>query len=126
MDDPVRATEVLAALAELGLRVVVDDFGTGYTSLSYLSALPIDSLKIDRSFVLGMDRGPQNVEIVRAILRLGQTLHMHVIAEGVETHEHLDALRDIGVEAGQGYLFSRPLPPAKMLEQLQLAGLQPA
>jgi EAL domain-containing protein (putative c-di-GMP-specific phosphodiesterase class I) len=72
-----------------------------------------------------MDRGPQNVEIVRAILRLGQTLHMHVIAEGVETHEHLDALRDIGVEAGQGYLFSRPLPPAKMLEQLQLAGLQP-
>jgi EAL domain-containing protein (putative c-di-GMP-specific phosphodiesterase class I) len=119
------ALPVMESLRRIGVGFSIDDFGTGYSSLSYLSALPIDSLKIDRSFVLGMDRGPQNVEIVRAILRLGQTLHMHVIAEGVETHEHLDALRDIGVEAGQGYLFSRPLPPAKMLEQLQLAGLQP-
>ena len=118
------ALPVMESLRRLGVGFSIDDFGTGYSSLSYLSSLPIESLKIDRSFVLGMDRGPQNVEIVRAILRLGQTLHMHVIAEGVETPEHLDGLRDIGVEAGQGYLFSRPLPPAKLLAQLEQAGLR--
>ena len=117
------ALPVMESLRRIGVAFSIDDFGTGYSSLSYLSTLPIDSLKIDRSFVLGMDRGPQNVEIVRAILRLGQTLHMHVIAEGVETPEHLDALRDIGVEAGQGYIVSRPLPPAKLLAQLQQVGL---
>ena len=113
------ALPVMEALRRIGVGFSIDDFGTGYSSLSYLSTLPIDSLKIDRSFVIGMDRGPQNVEIVRAIQRLGQTLHMHVIAEGVETHEHMAALRDIGVEAGQGYLFARPLPPAEALQQLR-------
>jgi EAL domain-containing protein (putative c-di-GMP-specific phosphodiesterase class I) len=113
------ALPVMEALRRIGVGFSIDDFGTGYSSLSYLSTLPIDSLKIDRSFVIGMDRGPQNVEIVRAIQRLGQTLHMHVIAEGVETHEHLAALREIGVEAGQGYLFSRPLPSAEALAHLQ-------
>ena len=113
------ALPVMEALRRIGVGFSIDDFGTGYSSLSYLSTLPIDSLKIDRSFVIGMDRGPQNVEIVRAIQRLGQTLHMHVIAEGVETQEHLVALRDIGVEAGQGYLFARPLPPGEALQQLQ-------
>jgi diguanylate cyclase (GGDEF)-like protein/PAS domain S-box-containing protein len=115
------ALPVMENLRRIGVGFSIDDFGTGYSSLSYLSALPIDSLKIDRSFVLGMDRGPQNVEIVRAILRLGQTLHMHVIAEGVETPESLEALRDIGVESGQGYLFGRPLAAPQALEQLQAA-----
>ncbi len=115
------ALPVMEALRRIGVGFSIDDFGTGYSSLSYLSKLPIDSLKIDRSFVIGMDRGPQNVEIVRAIQRLGQTLHMQVIAEGVETPEHLDALRDIGVGAGQGYLFSRPLPPAMLLAHLEQA-----
>jgi len=118
------ALPVMESLRRIGVGFSIDDFGTGYSSLSYLGTLPIDSLKIDRSFVLGMDRGPQNAEIVRAILRLGQTLHMHVIAEGVETQEHLAALRDIGVESGQGYLFSRPVPAADMLEQLERAGLR--
>ena len=113
------ALPVMENLRRIGVGFSIDDFGTGYSSLSYLSTLPIDSLKIDRSFVLGMDRGPQNVEIVRAILRLGQTLHMHVIAEGVETPESLEALRDIGVESGQGYLFGRPLPPPQVVEHLQ-------
>ena len=116
------ALPVMENLRRIGVGFSIDDFGTGYSSLSYLSTLPIDSLKIDRSFVLGMDRGPQNVEIVRAILRLGQTLHMHVIAEGVETPESLEALRDIGVESGQGYLFGRPLPPPQVLEHLQARG----
>ncbi len=120
------ALPVMEALRRIGVGFSIDDFGTGYSSLSYLSKLPIDSLKIDRSFVIGMDRGPQNVEIVRAIQRLGQTLHMQVIAEGVETPEHLDALRDIGVGAGQGYLFSRPLPPAMLLAHLEQAGVPAA
>ncbi len=120
------ALPVMENLRRIGVGFSIDDFGTGYSSLSYLSALPIDSLKIDRSFVLGMDRGPQSVEIVRAILRLGQTLHMHVIAEGVETHDNLAALRDIGVESGQGYLFSRPLPAAALMAGLQSQGLKAA
>jgi predicted signal transduction protein with EAL and GGDEF domain len=114
-----RALDVMESLRRLGLGFSIDDFGTGYSSLSYLSTLPIDSLKIDRSFVIGMDRGPQNVEIVRAVQRLGQTLHMEVIAEGVETADQMATLREIGVTAGQGYLLGRPVPAEQMADALE-------
>jgi len=109
-----RLSDALASMAELrelGVRFSIDDFGTGYSSLAYLSTLPIDSLKIDRSFVIGMDLLPQNVEIIRAILDLARSLGKKVIAEGIETGAQLAKLKELGVRVGQGYLLSRPLPP---------------
>ena len=102
----------LAAMQELrsdGVRFSIDDFGTGYSSLAYLSRLPIDALKIDRSFVTALHGGEQNLEIVRAILQLGRSLGRRVVAEGIETTEQLTTLRDMGVDVGQGYLLSKPL-----------------
>ena len=101
--------DTVHALLDLGVKFSIDDFGTGYSSLAYLSTLPIDSLKIDRSFVSGMTDKPQNVEIVRAVLTLGRSLGKTIIAEGIETAEQLSMLRHIGVDVGQGYLLSRPL-----------------
>jgi diguanylate cyclase (GGDEF)-like protein/PAS domain S-box-containing protein len=103
------ALGTLQALRTLGVRFSIDDFGTGYSSLAYLSTLPIDSLKIDGSFVRGMSQAPQNVEIVRAVLNLGRSLGKKVIAEGIETMEQLATLKGLGVHVGQGYLLSRPL-----------------
>jgi diguanylate cyclase (GGDEF)-like protein/PAS domain S-box-containing protein len=103
------ALGALHALRDVGCKFSIDDFGTGYSSLAYLSTLPIDSLKIDRSFVMGMDRQAQNVEIVRAVVNLGRSLGKKIIAEGIETVEQLATLKELGVEVGQGYLLSRPL-----------------
>ncbi|MBL8351647.1 MAG: EAL domain-containing protein [Burkholderiaceae bacterium] len=103
------ALNALNALRKLGVKFSIDDFGTGYSSLAYLSTLPIDSLKIDRSFVMGMSEQPQNVEIVRAVLELGRSLGKKVIAEGIETVAQLATLKAMGVPVGQGYLLSRPL-----------------
>jgi len=103
------ALGALHALREVGCKFSIDDFGTGYSSLAYLSTLPIDSLKIDRSFVMGMDQQAQNVEIVRAVVNLGRSLGKKIIAEGIETVEQLATLKELGVEVGQGYLLSRPL-----------------
>jgi EAL domain-containing protein (putative c-di-GMP-specific phosphodiesterase class I) len=103
------ALDALSALRKMGVRFSIDDFGTGYSSLAYLSTLPIDSLKIDRSFVQGMGRAQENVEIVRAVLNLGRTLGKKVIAEGIETVPQLTTLKDMGVQVGQGYLLGRPL-----------------
>ncbi len=103
------ALGALHALREVGCKFSIDDFGTGYSSLAYLSTLPIDSLKIDRSFVMGMDQQAQNVEIVRAVVNLGRSLGKKIIAEGIETVEQLATLKDLGVNVGQGYLLSRPL-----------------
>jgi EAL domain-containing protein (putative c-di-GMP-specific phosphodiesterase class I) len=104
----------MGELREMGVKFSIDDFGTGYSSLAYLSTLPIDSLKIDRSFVIGMDLLPQNVEIVRAVLDLGRSLNKKVIAEGIETVQQLAKLKQLGVRVGQGYLLSRPLPPSQV------------
>ena len=114
------ALAALQPLRELGVRFSIDDFGTGYSSLAYLSTLPFDSLKIDRSFVMGMEAAPQNVEIVRAVVDLARSLGKKVIAEGIETPEQLQILRRLGVPWGQGYLMARPLRadqvPALLLE----------
>ena len=101
--------DTVHTLREVGVKFSIDDFGTGYSSLAYLSTLPIDSLKIDRTFVSGMTDKPQNVEIVRAVRTLGRSLGKTIIAEGIETAEQLSMLKEIGVDVGQGYLLSRPL-----------------
>ena len=113
------AMRALAELCELGVKLGIDDFGTGYSSLAYLSILPFDCLKIDRSFVIGMAKSPQNVEIVRTVLSLGRTLNKQVIAEGIETHEQLLRLKELGAPVGQGYLLARPLNPAQVRELLR-------
>ncbi|HWT02608.1 MAG TPA: EAL domain-containing protein [Pyrinomonadaceae bacterium] len=103
------ATEMLQQLRDLGVQLSIDDFGTGYSSLSYLHRFPIDTLKIDRSFVIKMIDNNENLEIVRTIVMLAQNLGMDVIAEGVETKEQLALLRKLKCENGQGYYFSKPL-----------------
>ncbi len=112
------ALRTMASLRAIGVRFSIDDFGTGYSSLSYLGRLPIDSLKIDRSFVTAMHESRQNLEIVRAMLTLGQTLGHQVIAEGIETPAQLAMLRNLGVHEGQGYLLSRPMSAAQVGESL--------
>jgi diguanylate cyclase (GGDEF)-like protein/PAS domain S-box-containing protein len=114
------ALQTMGTLRSSGVRFSIDDFGTGYSSLAYLGTLPIDSLKIDRSFVMGLHEKPQNVEIVRAVLNLGQSLDRRVIAEGVETAEQLATLRKLGVPIGQGYLLSRPLRAEQVAELLEI------
>ena len=99
----------LEAMRRIGVGLAIDDFGTGYSSLSYLSSLPIDSLKIDRSFVSGMREGSNNAEIIRAIVSLGASLGKSVIAEGIETQSQFTQLQQLGCENGQGFHLSRPL-----------------
>jgi EAL domain-containing protein (putative c-di-GMP-specific phosphodiesterase class I) len=103
------ALGTLEELSQLGVGVSVDDFGTGYSSLSYLSALPITSLKIDRSFVSKLQASTQNAEIVRAVIMLGTSLGKRVIAEGIETPAQMSRLRELGCELGQGFHMSRPV-----------------
>ena len=98
----------LEGLKSLGVRIAIDDFGTGYSSLSYLSRLPIDVLKIDRSFVADIGTSRQAAALVRSIVKIGQTLHLETVAEGVETEEQLARLLRLGAKLGQGYLLARP------------------
>ena len=109
MENVEAATRMLHQLRDLGIQLSIDDFGTGYSSLSYLHRFPIDTLKIDRSFVIKMIDNNENIEIVRTIIILAQNLGMDVIAEGVETKEQLTRLRELKCENGQGYYFSKPL-----------------
>ena len=109
IEQAVSNRESLAALKDLGVRLVVDDFGTGHSSLSYLSRFPVEMLKIAGSFVAGLGIDAGNTEIVRAILNLSQRLHMQVIAEGIETIEQADMLAEMRCAYGQGYLLSQPL-----------------
>ena len=111
VQDPRRATTVLGGLKALDVSVAMDDFGTGYTSLAYLQRLPIDVLKIDRSFVSGMLRDADSVAIVRAVLSLASALGMATTAEGIDAPELALALADMGCSHGQGFHFARPLEP---------------
>ncbi|MDD4731952.1 MAG: EAL domain-containing protein [Desulfovibrio sp.] len=109
MQNAVQAANTLRMLKDLGVTLAVDDFGTGYSSMSYLQKLPLDHLKIDLSFVQALDAGPENVEIVKAIINLAHTLGLQVVAEGVERPEHQRTLVELGCEYFQGYLYSRPV-----------------
>ena len=110
MADAERARTVLVAMKALGVRISLDDFGTGFSSLSYLQGFPVDTLKIDRSFVIGTERSDECREIIRTILNLAHTLKLDVIAEGTETAAQVAYLESLDCRFGQGYFFSRPLP----------------
>jgi diguanylate cyclase (GGDEF)-like protein/PAS domain S-box-containing protein len=109
---------ILRQLQERNVQLCIDDFGTGYSSLSYLNSFPFNTLKIDRSFVMRLGQEQENSEIVRAILNLGLSLGMNVIAEGVETGEQLAQLQNLNCSYGQGYLFSRPMDSQTMTDFL--------
>lgn len=102
---------MLHQLKAVGVQLAIDDFGTGYSSLSYLRRLPVDTLKIDRSFVNGLGESDRDDAIVRGILELAGTLHLTTTAEGIETDAQLATVRRLGGVSGQGFLFARPLAP---------------
>lgn len=119
MHDVAASASVLGGLAKLGVRLSVDDFGTGYSSLSYLRQFPIDTLKIDQSFVSRMSQHPDDATIVSAVISMGKSLNMRVIAEGVETAQQWALLRAAQCDEGQGYYFSRPLTAAAFVKLLK-------
>jgi diguanylate cyclase (GGDEF)-like protein/PAS domain S-box-containing protein len=119
MRDPDRAEALLTHLHRRGIRLAIDDFGTGYSSLSRLRQLPIDVLKIDRSFIHEIDRDPEAARIVSAFVQLGRGLGMRTLAEGIETARERDLLVEVGCELGQGYLFCRPLPARELTDRLR-------
>jgi PAS domain S-box-containing protein len=117
MADAERSALVLAEFKALGVRLSIDDFGTGYSSLCRLQRFPVDILKIDRSFIAGMNRDPETHEIVRIIITLAHNLGLKVVAEGIEEKEQMAMLQELGCELGQGYLFSKPAS-VESIEQL--------
>lgn len=119
MLDTMRATEVLMHLHELGIKISIDDFGVGYSSLSYLRRLPVDRLKIDRSFVMNMTKNPSDAMIVRSTIDLAHNLGLEVVAEGVELEEQYAQLQSWGCDAAQGYFMSRPLPAEDLAKWLK-------
>ena len=109
MDDVDGHVAVMRDLKKLGLSLALDDFGKGYSSLSYLHRFPIDRIKIDRDFVRGLPNSRADQAIVSAVLSFARALEMEVVAEGVETEQHVDALRELGCEYAQGFFFHRPM-----------------
>jgi EAL domain-containing protein (putative c-di-GMP-specific phosphodiesterase class I) len=124
MTDPERTRVVLNRLHEAGIRLALDDFGTGYSSLARLREMPVDVLKIDRTFVRGVDADPQNASMVSAMVALASNLGMSTLAEGIETQEELRVLIERGCQLGQGFLFSRPIPGEEILAAHRRAGLR--
>jgi PAS domain S-box-containing protein len=123
MGDAEKSAIVLSKLKALGVRLNIDDFGTGFSSLSRLQAFPVDTLKIDRAFISSMDRDLETHEIVRIIVMLAHNLGLRVVAEGVERQQHVELLRHIGCEFAQGYLFSKP-EDAKTIERILASDLE--
>jgi EAL domain-containing protein (putative c-di-GMP-specific phosphodiesterase class I) len=123
MADPQRALDVLAQLGEMGIGLALDDFGTGYSSLAHLKRLPVQELKIDRSFVLDMSTDAEDAVIVRSTVDLARNLGLRVVAEGVETAEAYDQLAAYGCHVAQGFLLSRPLPAPELTRWLRRRGL---
>jgi EAL domain-containing protein (putative c-di-GMP-specific phosphodiesterase class I) len=123
-DDLDAVVAKMAVLKAHGIGFSLDDFGTGFSSLSYLRRLPLDQLKIDQSFVRNMLASPNDAAIAQTVVALGRTLGLQVIAEGVETDEQRSFLCEMGCEAFQGYLFSRPVPAAEFEAQVR-GGCQP-
>ena len=116
MGDPERALRILQKLADGGVRLSLDDFGTGYSSMSYLRRLPVDELKVDRSFVADMTNGRHDEVLVRTAVDLGHNLGLSVVAEGVEDDRTMRALSGLGCDVAQGYLLARPMSVQALAE----------
>jgi diguanylate cyclase len=114
MTDPTRALEVLNRLHALGVQLAIDDFGTGYSSMAYLKSLPVDELKVDRSFVKHLHENQNDAVIVRSTVDLGHNLGLRVVAEGVEDQATLKELATLGCDSVQGYYVARPMPAAEL------------
>jgi EAL domain-containing protein (putative c-di-GMP-specific phosphodiesterase class I) len=125
LDEGEASAIALRALRDLGVKLVLDDFGTGYSSLSYLRRLPLDTIKIDRSFVDGIEHDNSNLPIVQAVIALAHGLGIEVVAEGIETIGQLERLRELVCDRGQGYYYARPQPP-EALAELLAGGVAPA
>jgi EAL domain-containing protein (putative c-di-GMP-specific phosphodiesterase class I) len=124
MADVERAIEILSRVRALGVQIAIDDFGTGYSSLALLKRLPVDALKIDRSFMRDVATDESDLAIVRATVNMAQSLGLQVVAEGVEDEAALDVLVQLGCDQAQGYYFSRPKPAAELVflaDELQRA-----
>ena len=119
MNNPESSIEKLNKIHKMGIEIAIDDFGTGYSSLSYLKKLPLDKLKIDQSFIRDIPSDEDDMAITKAIIALGKSLNMTLIAEGVETQEQKDFIKENGCDLIQGYFYSRPLPANEMQELLQ-------
>src|SRR5207237_4510319 len=120
MADPARALQTVTALRTLGLRIAIDDFGTGYSSLAYLKRLPVDELKIDRSFVRELCEDADDRAIVRSTIGLGHDLGLTIVAEGIEDAATWELLRELGCDIGQGYYLGRPVSADELLERFAL------
>jgi EAL domain-containing protein (putative c-di-GMP-specific phosphodiesterase class I) len=119
MDDPERALSTLEHLHAMGLKLSIDDFGTGYSSLAYLKRLPVDELKIDKSFVMAMERDLDDARIVRSTIELAHNLGLSVVAEGLETLKAWALLAELGCDEGQGYFVSKPMPQEQFIAWAQ-------
>jgi diguanylate cyclase (GGDEF)-like protein len=118
LDESATTTNALVALSRLGVRFAIDDFGTGQSGLSYLRRFPVSTLKLDQSFVSGMQANADDAAFVRGVVALAGALHLEITAEGIETSQQMDALRLLGCSIGQGYYFARPMPPDQLAEML--------
>ncbi len=118
MVDPERALEVAERLNAIGVRLSIDDFGTGYSSLAYIKRLPVDELKVDKSFVMQMDEDKNDAVIVRSTIELAHSLGLEVVAEGIEKDVHIELLDKLGCDVGQGFFISRPVPPDQLIRWL--------
>ena len=119
MTDITRAMDSIVKLQSMGIKVSIDDFGTGYSSLAYLRDLPIDKIKIDRSFINEVAINDSDLTIVKSMIDLSHGLGKRVLAEGVETIDQLNLLRHLGCDAVQGYFISKPLPESKLVRYLK-------
>jgi diguanylate cyclase (GGDEF)-like protein len=119
IEDPTRALRMLDAVAALGVTLSIDDFGTGYSSLSHLARMPVNELKIDRSFVLGLESDPEFAPVVRSAIDMGHALGLKVVAEGIENEGSALRLRGLGCDIAQGYLYAKPMPLAALELWLQ-------
>src|SRR3954471_17786627 len=124
IDNRDETLKALTALRELGVKLAIDDFGTGYSSLSYLHRFPVDVLKIDRSFIEHLQGEGDDRALVGTIVRLGQSLRMATVAEGVEDASQAAALRAMGCDYAQGYHFSRPAP-SELIDELLASDVEP-
>jgi EAL domain-containing protein (putative c-di-GMP-specific phosphodiesterase class I) len=118
LDDTEQNLEMLRQIKSAGISIALDDFGIGYSSLAYLTVFPFDKVKIDRSFIAKLDR-IETQAVVSSIVQLCRSLNLHVVAEGIETEEQLNLVKTLGIESGQGYYFSKPVPFQEVARFLQ-------